>query len=52
VRTTLRAVHDVCNRLLLAIGMHHYRSSELEEVKGHSEEIGGEQSEVIKSDRN
>jgi hypothetical protein len=54
-RTNLSAVHDVFNRFLVDIGMHHYRSGEIEEAKVHSEalkEIIGEQPVIIMFDRN
>jgi hypothetical protein len=54
-RTNLSAVHDVFNRFLLDIGMHHYRSSEIEEAKVHSKalkEIIGEQPVLLMFDRN
>jgi len=54
-RTNLSAVHDVFNRFLLDIGMHHYRSSEIEDAKAHIEalkEITGERPVLIMFDRN
>jgi len=54
-RTNLSAVHDVFNRFLIDIGMHHYRSSEIEDAKAHIEalkEITGERPVLIMFDRN
>jgi len=54
-RTNMSAVHDVFNRFLLDIGMHHYRSSEIEDAKAHIEaikEIVGEKPALIMFDRN
>ena len=54
-RTNLSVVHDVFNRFLLDIGMHHYRSSEIEDAKAHIEalkEIIGERPVLIMFDRN
>jgi hypothetical protein len=54
-RTNLSVVHDVFNRFLLDIGMHHYRSSEIEDAKAHIEalkEITGERPVLIMFDRN
>jgi hypothetical protein len=54
-RANLSVVHDVFNRFLLDIGMHHYRSSEIEDAKAHIEalkEITGERPVLIMFDRN
>ena len=54
-RTNLSALHDVYNRFILDIGMHHYRSSEIEDAKAHIgalKEIVGESPVLIMFDRN
>ena len=54
-RTNLSAVHDVFNRFLIDIGMHHYRSSEIEDARAHIEAlkaIAGEKPVLIMFDRN
>lgn len=54
-RTNLSALHDVFNRFILDIGMHHYRSSEIEDAKAHIgalKEIVGERPVLIMFDRN
>jgi hypothetical protein len=54
-RTNLSALHDVFNRFLIDIGMHHYRSSEIEDAKAHIEalkEIVGKRPVLIMFDRN
>jgi hypothetical protein len=54
-RANLSVVHDVYNRFLLDIGMHHYRSSEIEDAKAHIgalKEIIGEGPVLLMFDRN
>jgi len=34
-RANISAIHDVFNRFILDIGIHHYRDSEIEEAKAH-----------------
>jgi hypothetical protein len=54
-RTNLSALHDVYNHFLLDIGMHHYRSSEIEDAKTHItalKEIVGDRPTLIMFDRN
>jgi len=54
-RTNLSALHDVFNRFIIDIGMHHYRSSEIEDAKAHIgalKEIVGERPVLIMFDRN
>jgi hypothetical protein len=54
-RANLSVAHDVFNRFILDIGMHHYRSSETEDAKAHIaavKETAGEQPVLIMFDRN
>jgi len=54
-RANISALHDVLNRFILDIGMHHYRDSEIEEAKEHIavlKEVVGERPVLIMFDRN
>ena len=54
-RANISALHDVFNRFILDIGIHHYRDSEIEEAKAHigalKETVGG-RPVLIMFDRN
>jgi hypothetical protein len=54
-RANFSGMYDVNNRFFLDIGVHHFRSSEIEEAKAHIEElkaIVGDQPTLIIFDRN
>jgi hypothetical protein len=54
-RANLSALHDVYNRFVLDIGIHHYRDSEIAEAKAHItalKEIAGKRPLLIMFDRN
>ena len=54
-RANISALHDVFNRFILDVGIHHYRDSEIEEAKAHIEalkETVGERPVLIMFDRN
>jgi len=54
-RANISALHDVFNRFVLDIGIHHYRDSEIAEAKKHIKalkEITGGQPALIMFDRN
>ena len=54
-RANISALYDVCNRFMLDIGIHNYRSSEITAAKEHIEtlkEIIGERKVLIIFDRN
>ena len=54
-RANISALHDVFNRFVPDIGIHHYRDSEIEEAKGHIgalKEITGGRPALIMFDRN
>jgi hypothetical protein len=54
-RANISALHDVFNRFILDIGIHHYRDSEVEEAKAHIsvlKNIIGERPVLIMFDRN
>ena len=54
-RANFSAAYDVYNRFMVDIGIHHFRSSEIEEARGHLPEIRevvGEQPVLIIFDRN
>ena len=54
-RANISALHDVFNRFILDIGIHHYRDSEIEEAKAHIgllKETVGDRPVLILFDRN
>jgi len=54
-RANISTLYDVFNKVILDIGIHHYRDSELEEAKGHIgavKEIIGRRPALIMFDRN
>jgi len=54
-RANISAVHDVLNRFILDVGIHHYRDSEIEEAKAHIttlKEITADKPVLIMFDRN
>jgi hypothetical protein len=54
-RASISAVHDVFNRFLLDIGIHHYQSSEISDARTHVEAIKaivGERATLLMFDRN
>jgi len=54
-RANISALHDVLNRFILDVGIHHYRDSEIEEAKEHIaalKETAGERPVLIMFDRN
>jgi len=54
-RANISALHDVFNRFILDIGIHHYRDSEIEEAKAHIKEMKeavGDRRVLIMFDRN
>ena len=54
-RSNISALHDVFNRFILDIGIHHYRDSEITEAKAHIgalQEITGDRPVLIMFDRN
>ena len=54
-RANISALHDVYNRFILDIGIHHYRDSEIEEAREHIsvlKETIGNRSALIMFDRN
>jgi hypothetical protein len=54
-RANVSALHDVFNRFLLDIGMHHYRDSEIEEARAHIgalKGITGNRPVLVMFDRN